>query len=180
MAGYIGTKASVVSSGSERKKTYSITTTTTSLTGLAYTPGQVHVFHNGVRLVDNTDYTATNGTSITLTTAAQAGDEIVVLSSSSFQVADAVPATGGTFSGNVTFDGTATFNGSTVGAGGGLYKGENGTVGSSAGDMFRINEQTLNTNVTIDATENANVTGPITVATGVTLTVTSGGTLAVV
>ena len=92
MAGYIGTKASVVSSGSERKKTYSITTTTTSLTGLAYTPGQVHVFHNGVRLVDNTDYTATNGTSITLTTAAQAGDEVVVLSSSSFQVANAVPA----------------------------------------------------------------------------------------
>jgi hypothetical protein len=180
MAGYIGTKASVVSSGSERKRVFAITGTTTSLTGLAYTPSQVHVFHNGVRLVDGTDYTATNGSTITLTTAAENGDEIVVLSSSSFQVADAVPATGGTFSGNVTFAGSATFTGGTVGAGGGYYKGENGTVGSSAGDMFRINEQTLNTDVTIDATENANVTGPITVATGVTLTVSTGGTLAVV
>jgi hypothetical protein len=64
MAGYIGTKASVVSSGAERKKVFDITTTTTSLTGCSYTPNQVHVFHNGVRLVDGTDYTATNGTSL--------------------------------------------------------------------------------------------------------------------
>ena len=180
MAGYIGTRAAVPETRVDSKSVLNITATTTSLTGLSYTPTQVEVFHNGVRLVDGTDFTATNGTSITLTTAAQNGDQVVVLSSDSLNVANVVPATGGTFSGNVTFDGTATFNGTTVGAGGGLYKGENGTVGSSAGDMFRINEQTLNTNVTIDATENANVTGPITIATGVTLTVTSGGTLAVV
>jgi len=46
-----------------------------------------------------------------------------------------------------------------------------------AGGMFRTNAQTLNDDVTILATENANVTGPLTVATGVTLTVNSGGTL---
>ena len=89
MAGYIGTKAAVVTPGAERKKVFSITTTTTSLTGLAYTPGFVHVFHNGVRLVDGTDYTATNGTSLTLTTAAQNGDEVVVISYATFEVADA-------------------------------------------------------------------------------------------
>ena len=89
MAGYIGTKAAVVTPGAERKKVFSITTTTTSLTGLAYTPGFVHVFHNGVRLVDGTDYTATNGTSLTLTTAAENGDEVVVVSLGTFQVADA-------------------------------------------------------------------------------------------
>ena len=89
MAGYIGSKASVVSSGAERKKTFAITTSTTSLTGLSYTVDQVHVFHNGVRLVDGTDYTATNGTSITLTSAAESGDEVVVISYAGFQVADA-------------------------------------------------------------------------------------------
>ena len=89
MAGYIGSKASVVSSGAERKKTFAITTTTTVLSGLSYTPQQVHVFHNGVRLVDGTDFTATDGASLTLTSAAQSGDEVVVISYASFQVADA-------------------------------------------------------------------------------------------
>jgi len=65
-------------------------------------------------------------------------------------------------------------------AGGGLFKGENGQTGSSAGDIFRINEQTLNTNTTIDADENANATGPLAIASGVTLTVTSGGNLSIV
>lgn len=65
-------------------------------------------------------------------------------------------------------------------AGGGRFKGENGEVGASAGDIFRVNEQTLNTDVTIDADENASATGPLTVASGVTLTVSSGGTLAII
>ena len=88
MAGYIGSKASVVSSGAERKKTFAITTTTTVLSGLSYTPTFVHLFHNGVRLVDGTDYTATDGTSITLTSAAESGDEVVVISYATFQAAD--------------------------------------------------------------------------------------------
>jgi hypothetical protein len=87
MAGYIGSKASVVSSGAERKKTFTITGATTSLTGLNYTIGKVHVFQNGVRLVDGTDYTATNSTTITLTVAAQSGDNVVVISQASYQVA---------------------------------------------------------------------------------------------
>jgi hypothetical protein len=88
MAGYIGSKASVVSSGAERKKIFTITGATTSLTGLNYTVGKVHVFQNGVRLVDGTDYTATNGTTITLTVAAQSGDNVVAISQAGFQVAD--------------------------------------------------------------------------------------------
>jgi len=106
MAGYIGSKAAVVSSGAERKKTFDITGTTTSLTGLSYTVNQVHVFHNGVRLVDGTDFTATNGNSITLTSAAESGDEVVVISYAGYQVSDTVSASqGGTFSGDVTMSG---------------------------------------------------------------------------
>jgi hypothetical protein len=115
MAGYIGTKASVVSSGAERKKVFDITTTTTSLTGCSYTPNQVHVFHNGVRLVDGTDYTATNGTSLTLTTAAQNGDEVVVISYATFQTSDTVSASaGGTFSGDITISGSLSVDGGTI------------------------------------------------------------------
>ena len=43
--------------------------------------------------------------------------------------------------------------------------------------IFRTNAQTLATNTTILSTENANVTGPLTINSGVTLTVESGGTL---
>jgi len=46
-----------------------------------------------------------------------------------------------------------------------------------AGGLFRVNAQSLTADTTILATENANVTGPFTVASGVTLTVESGGTL---
>ena len=45
------------------------------------------------------------------------------------------------------------------------------------GSLFRTNAQSLTADTTILATENANVTGPFTVASGVTLTVESGGTL---
>lgn len=67
--------------------------------------------------------------------------------------------------------------------GAGLFKGENGEAGDTsngAGDIFRVHEQTLNTDVTIDADENAVAVGPLTIASGVTLTIASGGTLRIV
>ncbi len=64
-------------------------------------------------------------------------------------------------------------------SGGGYFKGENGTTGTSAGDIFRVNEQELNTDVSIAATENAQATGPLSIATGITLSVASGGTLVI-
>ena len=45
------------------------------------------------------------------------------------------------------------------------------------GGIFRTNAQSMTSDITILASENANVTGPFTVASGVTLTVESGGTL---
>ena len=47
------------------------------------------------------------------------------------------------------------------------------------GGMFRTNAQALDTDITILATENAQVTGTLTVNSGVTLTVNSGGRLVV-
>ena len=155
---------------------------------LAYQDGAyVDVYLNGVMLVPTTDFTATTKTSITLTSGATASDVVEILAYDISSIADTVSAlNGGSFGGNITVSGSVTatsFSGDgsgLTGTGGGLFKGENGEVGSSAGDIFRINEQTLNTNVTIDADENASCTGPLTIASGVTLTVTSGGNLSIV
>ncbi len=53
---------------------------------LAYTPGFEEVFVNGAFLRRGSDYTATNGTSITLTSALALDDEVTVLAFSEFQV----------------------------------------------------------------------------------------------
>ena len=58
-----------------------------------------------------------------------------------------------------------------IGGGAGYFKGDNGTTGSSAGDIFRINELALDADVTITSTENASATGPLSVSSGITLTV---------
>ena len=47
------------------------------------------------------------------------------------------------------------------------------------GGMFSTNAQTLDVNTTIEATENANVTGPLTIASSITLTINSGGNVAI-
>ena len=48
------------------------------------------------------------------------------------------------------------------------------------GGMFRVNSQTIDVSTTIEATENANVTGPVGITSGVTVTVNSGGNLAII
>ena len=53
----------------------SVSTTVFTVTG-GYPVGQLDVFLNGVRLVSGDDYTATNGTSFTLTNAAISGDVV--------------------------------------------------------------------------------------------------------
>ena len=48
-----------------------------------------------------------------------------------------------------------------------------------AGGLFRTNAQALDTNITILATENAHVTGTLTVNSSITLTINDGGRLVV-
>lgn len=72
---------------------------------LSYTVEDIDVFLNGVRL-DQTDFTATNGTSVVLGSGATTSDELVVLAYNTVQLADTVPAsTGGTFTGATTHNG---------------------------------------------------------------------------
>tara|TARA_Y100001937_G_scaffold83837_1_gene113432 strand:- start:982 stop:1368 length:387 start_codon:yes stop_codon:yes gene_type:complete len=75
-------------------------------------------------------------------------------------------------------------SGVTLGVG--AFQGDNasgalrGDTTDGKKDIFRVHEQELNTNVTIAATDNAVAAGPLTVASGVTLTVANGGRLAIV
>ena len=154
---------------------------------LAYTAPFIIVAMNGV-ILDPSDYTATNGTSVVLASGAALNDIVNIYAFGSFAVADTVAAsTGGTFQAGITVNGTVTAtafvgdgSGLTgVSAGGGTYKGENGEVNAGGGDIFRVHQKQLDTSVTIDGDENALCAGPLTLATGVTVTVTSGGTLVI-
>ena len=152
MSGYIGTQP--VPQATQTRDSFTATAGQTSFATGGYTPSFLDVFLNGVHLQDGTEYTASNGSDVVLTSGATLNDVLEVVAYTTFEVANV--------------------------SGGGMFKGDNGTVGSGAGDIFRINEQTLNTNTTIDADENASATGPLAVASGVTLTVTTGGNLSIV
>ena len=67
--------------------------------------------------------------------------------------------------------------------GGGYFQGESGVTGnivSCKGDIFRVNEQTLNTSVTIASGDNASCAGPLTVSTSGTVNLTVLGNLTIV
>lgn len=106
-----------------------------------------------------------------------------------------------TIAGNITFQGTGTnFGAFNLGAnvtantsgfyvggvqtlgGAGYYKGNLGTVGvaNNTGNIYRLNANTLTSNVTILAGENTYAVGPISVANGVTLTIQSGARVVIV
>ena len=69
----------------------------------SYTPGFVQVFRNGARL-GNADFTATNGTTITLANAATAGDLVTIEYYTLTSLTNALPLTGGTVTGSTTFN----------------------------------------------------------------------------
>lgn len=154
MSGYIGNIP--VPQATQARQTFTAASGQTTFTTVGYTAGYTDVFLNGSKLIDGDDYLASNGTDVVLTTPAATDDVLDVVMH------------------------TPVAESSLLG--GGYYKGERGTFGpaAAAGDIFRVHEQTLNTNVTIDATENALAAGPLTVASGVTLTVATGGNLSIV
>ena len=84
---YLGRSAKL-SLKAQEKVSFLATAGQTSKTGLSYTPTFVEVYVNGVLLTDTTDFTATNGNSITFTVALLLNDEVTVISLKTFNVAD--------------------------------------------------------------------------------------------
>jgi hypothetical protein len=109
--------------GTSDRNTYTATAGQTVFAA-TYDTGYVDVYLNGVKLISGTDFTATNGTSITLTTGAAVNDVVDIVAYGTFVVADHytklqsdaryVAVTGDTMTGNLDVQGTITSDGLTV------------------------------------------------------------------
>jgi len=107
---YLGRSAKL-SLKAQEKVSFLATAGQTSKTGLSYVPSFVEVYVNGILLTDTTDFTATNGNSVTFTVALALNDEVTVISLKTFTVADHYTKTeddarflgkaGGTMTGNL-------------------------------------------------------------------------------
>ena len=138
-------------------KSISVTATASqtlfTVTG-GYRINQIAVFRNGVRLADGSDFTARDGATVTLLSAASAGDVLEFQIFDDFRVADAIinASAEQTISGNLTVTGTVT--GSTV-TGAAIGISSAGTVVGAAktlnfigaGNTFAMNGDTVNISI---------------------------------
>ena len=139
-------------------KTISVTATASqtlfTVTG-GYRINQIAVFRNGVRLADGSDFTARDGATVTLLSAASSGDVLEFQIFDDFRVADAIASAGAeqTISGNLTVTGTITGLTSVTGAAIGISSG--GTVVGAAktlnfigtGNTFAMNGDTVDISI---------------------------------
>ena len=80
-----------------------------------YTPGYLDVYLNGVRLVYPTDYSASDGSTVGLTTNAISGDTLELVAYKSFNVGSVEEAAGNfSVGGNATITGNLTVTGDTT------------------------------------------------------------------
>ena len=152
---YIGNTPAVATTSIEYQDLTGGSGTTFTLDHPVGSPQDVEVFVNNVRQEPGVAYNITGSTGLTMTGTIATTDDFYVV-----------------FQGKAT--GTTT---GTGGGGGGVFKGDNGTVnGGKEGDIFRVHQQQLDTDTTIDADENALASGPLTIAA----TLTVNGNLTVV
>ena len=145
---------------------YTATASQTAFTGadangaiLAFSGNDVDVYLNGVHL-DSTDFTPSNGDTITLASGAAVNDELVIRAFRAFTVTDTVSkSSGGTFAGEIT----AT-----------QFQTTNTTVDTA---VFRTNGQSVSENTTIASTKNALAIGPLPISSSTTITVNGNLTI---
>ena len=183
--------------------------TSFNVTG-GYRINQISVYRNGVRLVSGRDYTALDGATVTLLSAASLNDVIEFHIFDDFQVADAIQSVGSeqTLSGNLTITGTLTGTGAAstefraavgvssagtvigagitqlnfIGAGNTFAVTGNtmdvsisgGAMGGGGSRVFFENDITVTNDYEITTGKNAMSAGPLTINSGVTITIPSG------
>ena len=80
--------------GTSQRKTYAVGTNEGTYTGsttvfpISYDAGFIDVYHNGIKLDPDNDFTATNGTSVTLSSAAASGDIVDMVAYGTFELAN--------------------------------------------------------------------------------------------
>ena len=179
MSGYIGPLP--VPQGIQRKQSFTATAGQTTFNTNGYTDGNfITVYLNGVRLINGTDYTATNGSDVVLTTAAAASD---VLDFETFQTFSLVDQqfenltlknpthedTDGGRESAVTFKGEQSGGEITTLAQ--IQASHDGTSDDQKGDLiFKTNDGSDNDAPTermrIDSSGDVTLTGSITLANG--------------
>ena len=188
--------------GNISSKTISVTATAGqtlfTVTG-GYRINQISVFRNGSRLVDSLDYTARDGSSVTLLSAATLGDVIEFQVFDDFRVADALDVnSGGSVNGNVNIGSSISLYSSTGIVTAAKYYGDGsaltgvgGGVGRPTGDVdglfnYVAAAATVSQNITFDTTNAGNydsyivsVVPNITVASGIAVTVGLGKTMVI-
>ena len=145
---YIGTEPKDVRSFGRAKFDYTATQGQTAFTGadddgktLGFTDGQIEVFVNGI-LMDESDFSTSNGNTVTLASAANLNDIIsIVAMQTDIPNSDYVPASGGTFTGNVTNTGNVTVGG-TLGVTGAVTASNGLTVDDSAATPLTVDRAT--------------------------------------
>ena len=138
--------------GNVASKTISITATASqtlfTVTG-GYRINQLSVYRNGTRLVDSLDYTARDGSSVTLLSPATLYDVLEFQVFDDFRVADAIvsAASNQTIFGNLTV--TGTLNGSTIGIqSGGTVVGTAKTLNFvGTGNTFAVNGDIIDVSI---------------------------------
>ena len=164
---YIGNQASSSFNSITKQDLTGATGGTLALSNAVANENEIALYINNVRQEPATSYTA-SGTTVTLQGYTVAGtDDIYVVYLGKGQQTVVTP------------DGSVTSAklGSGVVHGLGIFKGD---TSQDLGAIIRVHENELNTSVTIDANTNGIASGPLTIASGVTLTITSGGALSIV
>lgn len=156
--GYVGNQAvQGYSSIPAKQDLTGATGTSLTLTHPVSSSESIDLFINNVRQEPTTAYSAA-GTTVTLTGSVVATDDIYVVYNA-LALQTTVPPDG-----SIT---SAKLDPNLV-LGGGSFLGDSG--GGTA-DIFRVHQSELNTSVTVVANTNALCAGPLTIATGVTVTV---------
>jgi len=126
--------------GTSNRVTYTATAGQTVFAA-TYDSGYIDTFLNGVKLLSGTDFTATNGTSITLASGASVNDVVDIVAYGTFALADHYTRTASdaryvqpTHTGNLDITGTVTSDGLTVDGSGYVYINTNGAGANPSGD----------------------------------------------
>lgn len=104
----------------------------------------------------------------------------IIVAATSGDILTLIPGSGIAIAGDAIAE-TITISSTGGTGGGGYYDGNRGSQNpGNYGDIFRIHSNTLSTNVTIYSGNNAICAGPLTIATGQTLTIQTGARSAIV
>ena len=182
--------------GTSARFNYVATANQTTFTGadaagntLAYDAGFVDVYLNGSKLLNGTDVTVTSGTSVVLASGATVGDIIDIVGFGTFNVAAinaaninsgiVATARGGTGLGSLGSSGQVI----RVNSGGSALEFatlQGGNITTEGNFFSNYNAFTSNITVTVANTTNNFLKGPVSVNSGVTVTMAGNGVLEII